>query len=223
MVYVRTNIIGLYPFASSCTLAYERHMAAQIDAKKIQDAVREKYSEVSSSAEGKFNYPTGRDGAILHGYDPLIIQRMPDDLIKSFCGVGNPFSIGPLNTGETILDVGCGIGFDLIIASGLVGENGRVCGIDLTPKMAEKAKDNFRRYGVHNYDIQIAGAESIPYSNNTFDVVISNGVLNLSPLKENSFREICRVMKAYGRLQFADIVQKEDCGAACGTLEAWSN
>ena len=198
-------------------------MAAQIDAKKIQDAVREKYSEVSSSAEGKFNYPTGRDGAILHGYDPVIIQIMPNELIESFCGVGNPFMLGPINKGETILDVGCGAGFDLIVASRMVGQNGKVCGIDLTPKMTEKAKNNLNQYGIQNYDIQIAGAESIPYPDNTFDVVTSNGVLNLSPLKEKSFREIYRVLRPRGRLQFADIVLKHDCGAACSTLEAWSN
>jgi arsenite methyltransferase len=165
-------------------------MACQIDVMKIQDAVREKYSEVSSSAEGKFNYPTGRDGAILHGYDPAIIRSMPDELIKSFCGVGNPFMLDPINEGETILDVGCGAGFDLIVASRMVGQNGKVCGIDLTPKMAEKAKNNLNQYGIQHYDIQIAGAESIPYPDNTCDVVISNGVLNLSPLKEKSFREI---------------------------------
>jgi SAM-dependent methyltransferase len=198
-------------------------MAAQIDAKKIQDAVREKYSEVSSSAEGKFNYPTGRDGAILHGYDPAIIQSMPDGLIKSFCGVGNPFTLGLISEGETVLDVGCGAGFDLIVTSRMVGQNGKVCGIDLTPEMAEKAKNNLNQYGVQNYDVQVAGAESIPYPDNTFDVVISNGVLNLSPLKEKSFREIYRVLRPNGRLQFADIVLKEDCGAACSTLEAWSN
>jgi|OpeIllAssembly_1097287.scaffolds.fasta_scaffold48506_2 SAM-dependent methyltransferase len=198
-------------------------MAAQIDAKKIQDAVREKYAEVSSSAEGKFNYPTGRNGAILHGYDPEIIQSMPDELIKSFCGVGNPFTLGPIHAGETVLDVGCGAGFDLIVASRMVGQNGKVCGIDLTPQMADKAKDKLRQYGVQNYDVQVAGAESIPYSDNTFDVVISNGALNLSPLKEKSFREIYRVLRPNGRLQFADILLKEDCGAACSTLEAWSN
>jgi len=198
-------------------------MSGQMDTNKIQDAVREKYSEVSRSAEGKFNYPTGRDGAILHGYDPTIIQSMPDALIKSFCGVGNPFTLGPINSGETILDVGCGAGFDLIVASRMVGQNGKVCGIDLTPQMAEKGKNNLNQYGVSNYDIQVAGAESIPYPESTFDVVISNGVLNLSPLKEKSFREIYRVLRPNGRLQFADIVLKEDCGAACSTLEAWSN
>ena len=89
--------------------------------------------------------------------------------------------------------------------------------------MAEKAKSNLKQYGVQNYDIRVAGAEAIPYPENTFDVVISNGVLNLSPLKEKCFREIHRVLKPKGRLQFADIVLKEDCGAACNTLEAWSN
>jgi arsenite methyltransferase len=199
-------------------------MADQPDEKKIQAAVREKYAEVSRSAAGKFNYPTGRDGAIRQGYDPAIIQSMPDELIVSFCGVGNPFKLGPIKAGETILDVGCGAGFDLIVASNLVGREGKVCGIDLTPEMAEKAKSNLKQYGVRNYDIQAAGAESIPYPDNTFDAVISNGVLNLSPLKEKCFREIYRVLKPEGRLQFADIVLKQDCGGAmCSTLEAWSN
>lgn len=198
-------------------------MNNKIDVKKIQDAVREKYAEVSSSAEGKFNYPTGRDGAISHGYDLAIIQSMPEDLLKSFCGVGNPFTLGVINSGETVLDVGCGAGFDLIVASLMVSQNGKVSGIDLTPAMAEKAKSNLKQYGVQNYDVQVAGAEAIPYSDNAFDVVISNGVLNLSPLKEKSFSEIYRVLSPNGRLQFADIVMKEDCGAMCSTLEAWSN
>ncbi len=199
-------------------------MANPIDEKKIQDAVREKYAEVSKSAAGKFNYPTGRDGAIQQGYDPAIIQSMPEELIESFCGVGNPFKLGAIKSGETVLDVGCGAGFDLIVASRMVGQDGKVCGIDLTPEMAEKAERNLRQYGVQNHDIQIAGAESIPYPDNTFDVIISNGVLNLSPLKEKSFREIYRVLRPNGRLQFADIVLKQDCGGAvCSTLEAWSN
>jgi arsenite methyltransferase len=198
-------------------------MDGQIDTKKIQDAVREKYADVSLSAGGKFNYPTGREGAILHGYDPAIVMSMPDELIRSFCGVGNPFILGPINPAETVLDVGCGAGFDLIVASRMVGQKGRVCGIDLTPEMSKEAENNLSRYGVQSYDIRVAGAESIPYSDNSFDVVISNGVLNLSPLKEKSFREIHRVLRPGGRLQFADIVLKKDCGAMCGTLEAWSN
>ncbi len=198
-------------------------MTEKIDVEGIQDAVRKKYAEVSSTAEGKLNYPTGRDGAILQGYDPQVIQSVPDELIQSFCGVGNPFILGPISSGETILDVGCGAGFDLIVASRMVGQNGKVCGIDLTPEMADKARNNLKQYGVQNYDVRVAGAESIPYPDSSFDAAISNGVLNLSPLKERSFREIYRVLRPNGRLQFADIVQKEDCGAMCSTLEAWSN
>jgi ubiquinone/menaquinone biosynthesis C-methylase UbiE len=122
-----------------------------------------------------------------------------------------------------MLDVGCGAGIYLIVASRILGHNGKVRGIDLTPKMAEKAKINLDQYGVQNCDVQVAGAEAIPYPESTFDVVISNGVLNLSPLKEKSFREIYRVLRPKGRLQFADIIQREDCGAMCSTLEAWSN
>jgi arsenite methyltransferase len=192
-------------------------MANPIDEKKIREAVREKYAQVSRSAAGKFNYPTGRD-------DPAIVRSMPDELLESFCGVGNPFSLGAIKSGETILDVGCGAGFDLIVASSRVGRDGKVCGVDLTPEMAEKARRNLNRHGVHNYDVRVAGAEVIPYPDNTFDVVISNGVLNLSPLKEKCFREIYRVLRPNGRLQFADIVLKESCGGAmCSTLEAWSN
>jgi arsenite methyltransferase len=119
-------------------------MANPIDEKKIQSAVREKYAKVSRSAAGKFNYPTGRDGAIQQGYDPAIIKSMPEELIESFCGVGNPLKLGAIKAGETILDVGCGAGFDLIVASHMAGQQGKVCGIDLTPEMAEKAKSNIK-------------------------------------------------------------------------------
>ncbi len=198
-------------------------MTNKPDTIEIQDAIRKKYAEISCSAEGKFNYPTGRNGAISLSYDTSIIESMPNELIESFCGVGNPFTLGPINLGETIIDVGCGAGFDLFYASRMVGQAGKVCGIDLTSEMVEKAKLNLKHYSVSNYDVQIAGVESVPYEDSTFDVAISNGVLNLSPLKEKSFREIYRVLKPNGRLQFADIVLKEDSPLMRSTLEAWSN
>jgi 2-polyprenyl-3-methyl-5-hydroxy-6-metoxy-1,4-benzoquinol methylase len=133
-------------------------MAEKPDITGIQDAVRKKYADVSISAEGKFNYPTGKDGALSQGYDPAVIGSMPSELIESFCGVGNPFTLGPINPGETVLDIGCGAGFDLIVASRMVGEKGTVCGVDLTPEMAEKAKRNLSRCGVAHFEVRTAGA-----------------------------------------------------------------
>jgi SAM-dependent methyltransferase len=191
---------------------------------EIQESVRQKYAEVSKSAEGKFNYPTGKDGSRLLGYDLKVINNMTDELLDYFCGVGNPFSLGPINTGETVLDIGCGAGFDLIIAGRMVGPDGKVLGIDLTPEMAKKARDNLKQADVSHGEVRIAAAEEIPCGDNSFDVVISNGVLNLSPLKEKSFREICRVLKPEGRLQFADVVLKEKLPSrVANSLEAWSD
>lgn len=190
----------------------------------IQEAVRRKYAEVSRSVEGKFKYPTGREGADALGYDLSIAEGMTDELLESFCGVGNPFALGQINPGDAVLDIGCGAGFDLIIASRIVGPEGKVCGIDLTPEMVKKAEDNLRRAGVTNGEVRLAGAEAIPYNDNVFDVIISNGVLNLSPRKEESFSEIYRVLKPDGRLQFADIVLKEDLpDKVANSLEAWSD
>lgn len=190
----------------------------------VLEAVKKKYSEVSRSAEGKFTYPTGREGALALGYDAAIVDALPPELIESFCGVGNPFSLGPVQAGEAVLDVGCGAGFDLVVAAGLVGPEGRVCGIDVTPEMAEKARDSLARAGVAHGEVSIAGAEEIPYGDESFDLVISNGVLNLSPLKEKCFQEVYRVLKPGGRLQFADIVLKGDLPEkVAGSLEAWSD
>jgi SAM-dependent methyltransferase len=191
--------------------------------KSIQETVRRKYAEVSKSAEGKFTYPTGKAGAIALGYDLSVIVSTPSQLIDSFCGVGNPFSLGIINPGEVVLDVGCGGGFDLYIATRMVGSSGCVCGIDLTQEMVERCRRNLRLIGVSSAEVQVATSEAIPYDNCSFDVVISNGVLNLSPLKDKSFEEIYRVLKPYGRLQFADIVLKEDClPASSCSIDAWS-
>lgn len=195
-----------------------------MDVAGIQNAIRTKYAEVSGTAANKFNYLTGKEGASLQGYDLRILENMPDELIESFCGVGNPFKLGEIKTGEAVLDIGCGAGFDMIVASHLVGVRGKVCGIDITQEMVDKAKRNLARTAVSGYDIRVARAEEIPHEDGIFDVVTSNGVLNLSPLKEKTFREIYRVLKPNGRLQFADIVLKEGVSASVSnTLEAWSN
>ena len=194
-----------------------------IDVKEIQEAVRKKYAEASLSTAGKFKYPTGKAGVASLEYDHALVGDIPDEVLDGFCGVGNPFSLGPIKPGEALLDVGCGAGFDLIVASRLIGPTGRLCGIDLTPEMVERARKNLEQAGVFNAQVLLAYSEEIPHADGTFDVVISNGVLNLSPLKERSFREIFRVLKVNGRLQFADIILKEDLpGEIAHSLDAWS-
>lgn len=196
----------------------------QTSAKAIQHAVRRKYAQVAHSASGKFQYLTGKAGAAALGYDLSALSDLPDEVVESFCGVGNPFALGAIRTGEKVLDVGCGAGVDMILASRLVGPAGRVCGLDLTPEMVEKAQANFAVTGTANANAVVAGSDAIPYDDNSFDVVISNGVLNLSLLKDRSVRELFRVLRPAGRLQLADIVLNEQLPAEMtNSLDAWSD
>ncbi|HWR58437.1 MAG TPA: methyltransferase domain-containing protein, partial [Thermodesulfovibrionales bacterium] len=140
-------------------------------------AIRNKYAEVSLSAEGKFQYPVGKKGAEALGYDTSVIENAPAQFLESYCGVGNPFSLGMINPGSAVLDVGCGAGFDLFVASRLVGEKGRVFGIDLTEEMVEKAGKNLALAGLMNFEVKKVDSDIIPYDDNYFDVVVSNGVI----------------------------------------------
>lgn len=178
---------------------------------------------MSHTAQGKFPYPVGRDGACALGYDPSIIETAHAGFLESFCGVGNPFSLGRIRSGSAVLDVGCGAGFDLYVASYMTGRHGRICGTDLSEHMVLRAQDNFSRAGMTDVDIRKVDSESIPYEDDFFDIVISNGAINLSPAKEQCFREICRVLKPGGKLQFADIVLDTQLPEALAdSPDAWS-
>jgi len=193
------------------------------EVEEIRNAIRKKYAAVSVSTSGKFLYPTGRDGARVLGYDPAILEDSASGLLQSFCGVGNPFSLGKIRPGDRVLDIGCGAGFDLFVASLLVGEAGLVCGVDLTDEMTKKAAENLAGAGLINFEVRKVDSESIPYDDDFFDVVISNGVINLSPDKEALFKEVYRVLKPGGKIQFADIVLENVLPAGMrGSLEAWS-
>ena len=151
------------------------------------------------------------------------MEEIPSELLNSFCGVGNPFVIDRIEKGNTVLDIGCGAGFDLYIASRLVGAQGKVFGIDLTEEMVDRARANLAVMQIKNAKTRLVSSENLPFENETFDVVISNGVINLSPDKPNLFSEIHRVMKSGGKLQFADIILEKELPPHLATsVESWS-
>ena len=193
------------------------------DKERIRVAIKKKYAAVSSSAEGYFQYPVGKAGAVLLGYDDTILEDIPAEMLRSFCGVGNPFAIERIEEGNTVLDIGCGAGFDLLVASQLVGPHGKVVGVDLTKEMVDRAHANLEAMQIKNQEIHHISSEQLPFADNSFDVVISNGVINLSPDKPRLFAEIHRVLKKGGRLQFADIILKKQLPPhLMASVESWS-
>lgn len=185
--------------------------------------MRKKYSGVSADATGFFSYPVGKEGARALGYDLTLLEEISDELMSSFCSVGNPFALAPIAEGNCVLDIGCGAGYDLYIASRLVGPYGQVFGVDLTAEMVARARKNLNALQAENVEIQQVENEQLPFNDKYFDVVISNGVINLSPDKATLFSEIFRVLKPGGRLQFADIVvEKELPPNLASSIESWS-
>ena len=174
------------------------------DRKRIKESIHKKYAKVSDSPEGLFRYPTGRAGLEALNYDPAIIQAVPEAAIASYCGVGNPFTLGPVHEGESVLDIGCGCGVDTLIAAIMVGPKGKAVGIDLVPEMLVRARENLRKMSFKNVTFQEISSEDLPFPDESFDVVLSNGVFNLIPDKAKALAEVLRVLKPRGRLMMAD-------------------
>ena len=124
---------------------------------------------------------------------------------RSFAGIGNPHLIGPLQAGETVLDIGCGAGMDLMLAARRIGPNGKAIGIDMTPEMRDRARSAAEILGLGQVEVVEGDATSLPLPDASVDVVISNGVLNLVPEKEKAFADIVRILRPGGRLHLADI------------------
>jgi len=135
-------------------------------------------------------------------------------------GCGNPLAIAELREGETVLDLGSGAGFDAFLSAMKVGKNGRVIGVDMTPEMVEKAKENAKKLGVNNIEFRRGDIEHLPVDDNSVDVIISNCVINLSPNKQAVFQEAFRVLKSGGRLAISDILQKGDFSETIKQTEA---
>jgi SAM-dependent methyltransferase len=164
------------------------------------------YARVADDPNGEFHFHRGPEYAVeFLGYDAQELALLPAECTASFAGIGNPLAIGAIDPGETVLDIGCGAGMDLLLSARRAGPQGCAIGVDMTDEMVERARKSAVTAGLRQVEIRKGDATSLPVADASIDVVSSNGVLNLVPEKERGFAEIVRVLKPGGRLHLADI------------------
>lgn len=177
-----------------------------VDVDVLRGEIQKTYTEVSSEPDKTFIFPTGRAWAEELGYPQPELSRVPDAAVESFAGVANHWTLGRVEPGETVLDLGCGAGTDLLVAAQMAGPEGRVIGVDMTPSMLAATLASAREMGLDTVEVHESLIESLPLEDDSVDVVISNGVIDLVPDKDAVFAEIDRVLRPGGRLQVADVI-----------------
>lgn len=194
-----------------------------MDPDRVRETIRRRYAAVAAEPAGQFRYPVGRESAERLGYGAEVVKKMPPDVVRHFVGVGNPFRLGEPEAGMHVVDVGCGGGFDSLVAARRVGPAGRVIGVDMSREMLVVARAGLSTDGPANVAFVAGCAENLPVSADWADLVISNGVLNLAACKEVAFAEIARVLRPGGRFQAADLILVKDLPEDLRTDEfAWS-
>jgi SAM-dependent methyltransferase len=171
----------------------------------LKSEILRMYQEVADDPTAEFHFYHGRAAAELFRYDPTSLDEAPEGALASFAGVGNPHERAALKPGEVVLDLGSGAGLDAAIAAARVGPSGRVIGVDLNPAMCQKARQNLEEAGTL-MECHEAPMERLPIADHQVDVVISNGVLNLSFQKRRVIEEMYRVLRPGGRVSITDIV-----------------
>ena len=193
-----------------------------VDVGLLKSEIKKTYASVSQEPERDFIFPTGRAWAEDLGYPPELAQ-VPDTAVESFAGVANPFSLGRLEPGERVLDLGSGAGTDSLVAAQMVGPEGSVTGIDMTPEMLGKARAAASELGLGNVEFVESEAESLPFPDASLDVVISNGVIDLVPDKDAVFAELYRVLAPGGRMQIADVtIQNQVSAEGRRNIDLWT-
>jgi arsenite methyltransferase len=194
-----------------------------IQLQELRGFISDMYGDVARFPRAEFHFATGRPLMEHLGYPPAMLDRIPATALESFAGVGYHFGLDPLREGESVLDVGSGSGSDAFFAALSVGASGHVMGMDMTDAMVAKACANLEAFELDNVRFDPGYAESMPFDDASFDCVISNGVINLSPDKPTVFSTIHRVLKPGGRLLFSDIVTGVDLPASIReNCELWA-
>ena len=194
-----------------------------VDTDTLRKAIQDEYKEVANNPGKGFHFHTGRTLTKIVGYKDEWLKGVSESAIESFAGTGNPFAMGELASGESVVDIGSGGGIDSLVAARMVGSDGEVVGIDMTPAMLERARAAATESGIGNVEFREAYMEEIPVPDGWADVVISNGVLNLTPDKQKTLAEMFRVLRPGGRLQIADIlVSREVPEAAKRKIDLWT-
>ena len=176
-----------------------------LDVEALREQIQQKYRAVAVAPNARYHFHTGRAAAARCGYDPAVVDALPDRAVESFAGVANPFALRRPAAGERMVDAGSGAGFDSFVAAGYVGDQGRVIGIDMTAEMLTKSRDTAAALGLAQVEFRDGVLEAMPADDGWADAMISNGVLNLCPDKRAVFAEVKRVLRPGGHLQFADI------------------
>jgi len=194
-----------------------------LDLDELRQAISKEYEAVAKNPEQGFHFHTGRRLTRILGYADEWLEGIPESSIESFAGTGNPFSIGEISLGERVVDMGCGAGIDSLVAAKKVGSEGRVIGVDMTEAMLDKARRSSNEAGFNQVEFRHGHIENLPVPDGWADVVISNGVLNLTPDKKATLREMARVLNPKGRLQIGDIlVQKKVPDSAKSKIDLWT-